>query len=169
MGAPAPIGARIVRIDERLARLDIGAHEWGEPLTFVVPPPARASSDPDATTAVATLGPVAARPFAPAHVRGARQPADDVAISWIRCARIGGDSWGAAEPPIGEPSERYLLEILDAGVSVRTVDTEAPSYLYSAANQTADFGAPPATLEVRIAQIGADGFAGNRSTRTLFL
>jgi hypothetical protein len=91
-----------------------------------------------------------------------------VAISWVRCSRLG-DSWGAAEPPLGEPVERYLVEILDSGSPVRAVETPIASYLYAAADQAADFGAPPATLEVRVSQIGGDGLSGNRSTRTLFL
>jgi hypothetical protein len=102
-------------------------------------------------------------------VRGVRLSGDDVAIAWIRSARLGGDAWGAAEPPVGEPAERYLLEVLDGGFPVRSAETSAPSYLYAAGDQIADFGAPPGMLQVRVAQLGGDGLAGNRSTRTLFL
>ena len=74
-----------------------------------------------------------------------------------------------AEPPVGEPTELYRLEILASGAPVRTVEVGAAAYLYAAADQTADFGAPPATLEVRIAQLAGDGLPGNWSLRTLSL
>ncbi|MBL8548376.1 MAG: glycoside hydrolase/phage tail family protein [Hyphomonadaceae bacterium] len=168
-GAPAPVGARIVKIDARLARLNVGAHEFGEDLTFIAPPPGKLASDAEAASVTARIAPVGARPFAPVRLRAARGASGDVRLSWVRCARIGGDSWGAAEPPIGAPAERYLLEILDAGTPVRSVETEAAAYLYEAAAQAADFGTPPGALEVRVAQIGADGFPGKATTRTLFL
>jgi hypothetical protein len=32
MRAPHPVGARIVKLDQRLARVSVNAHEWHEPL-----------------------------------------------------------------------------------------------------------------------------------------
>ncbi len=111
----------------------------------------------------------ATRPWAPAHLRAKRMTSGDVVVSWVRCARIGGDSWGAGEPPLDAPSEAYRLDILDGEVVKRAVTTPSPSYLYEAVDQIADFGAPPASLRVRVAQIGASGASGLNKELTITL
>ena len=75
-------------------------------------------------------------------------------LSWIRRTRQGGDSW-EGDVPLSEQSERYRLSIYDGASIVRTVETTAPEYLYSAADITADFGASPPTtsLTFAVAQI----------------
>ncbi len=40
MRAPHPVGARIVKLDQRLARVSVNAHEWQELLNFIAPPAA---------------------------------------------------------------------------------------------------------------------------------
>jgi hypothetical protein len=86
----------------------------------------------------------------------------------VRCAR-SGDAWGAGEPPIGAPAESYRLEILDGATVKRAVTTPSPSYAYAAADQIADFGAPPASLRLRIAQFGPDGSPGVNTELTITL
>lgn len=157
-GAPTPAGRRIVKLDGRLARVAIGAHEWGGTLSFLAPPAGAAVTDAAAAQADHVLAHVALRPFRPAHLRAVRGGDGDVTVTWIRQARVGGLSWAAGEPPIGEPSERYVIEILDgAGDVVRSAEAPVESFSYGVADQTADFGAPPASLRVRIGQIGANG------------
>jgi hypothetical protein len=91
-----------------------------------------------------------------------------VLISWVRRARVGGDSWGAGEPPLGAPSEGYLVEILDGGGTVlRTATSSTPHYTYSAPDQIADFGAPPGSLRVRVAQLGEGGSPGLKTDLTM--
>jgi hypothetical protein len=166
MRAPHPVGARIVKLDQRLPRLDIGAHEWGEAVNFVVPPADALSTDLRAASALITLPHAAARAWAPAHLRARRTGGGDVEISWVRCAR-SGDHWGVGDPPLGAPSESYRLHILDGEIVRREVVTATPSYVYAAADQTADFGAPPASLRLRVAQIGADGSPGLNKELTI--
>jgi hypothetical protein len=50
---------------------------------------------------------------------------------------------------------------------VRTVETLTPSYLYTLAQQAADFGAPPASLRVRVAQLRASGEPGLNKELTI--
>ena len=138
MQAPHLEGARIVRLDERLARADIGAHEWHEPLTFVAPPAGAPPSSNCAASLAATLPHACLRPWAPAHLRVLADDSGDIAISWIRRARIGGDAWGPGEPPLGAPSEAYVVEILDGDEIVRIETVSVPSFLYSVTDQTAD-------------------------------
>ncbi len=94
-------------------------------------------------------------PLSPAHLRVARTGGGDIAVSWIRRTRVGGDSWTGEDVPLGEGAERYRLEIRRAadGALVRTAETTAPAFTYTAAMQTADFAGPAPALTVRAAQL----------------
>lgn len=170
MRAPHPAGARIVKLDPRLDRLEVGAHEWRETLTLTAPPAGAPASDPRATQAAVTLAHAALRPWAPAHLRAKRAASGDVAISWIRCARTGGDAWGPGEPPLGVDAERYQLEILGGGGAVlRTITVTTPAFTYAAADQTADFGGLPGSLRLRLAQLDNAGLTGLNNELTITL
>lgn len=170
MRAPHPVGARIIKLDARLVRADIAAHEWGEPLTFVAPPAASLPTDTRATQTTLNLPHAALRPWAPAHLCAVRDASGDVLITWVRCARTGGDAWAAGEPPLGTPAEAYALEILNGGGGiVRSLTLASPAYLYGSADQTADFGSPPSSLRLRVAQIGENGATGLNTELTITL
>lgn len=57
--------------------------------------------------------------------------------------------------PLGEAAERYEIDIRNAAntATLRTLSTTSPGATYTAAEQTADFGAPQAAVRVRIQQI----------------
>jgi hypothetical protein len=169
MRTPHPAGARIIRLDERLARMDVGVHEWREDLSFAAPPFGGSGGDPRAAQLSRILPHAAARPWAPAHLRARRVPGGAVAISWVRCARLGGDAWSAGEPPIGAASEAYLLEILDGAEAVRSLTLSTPFFTYGAAEQTADFGSLPASLRIRVAQMEDSGAPGLNTELTITL
>lgn len=166
MASPHPVGARIVKLDG-LARLTIAAHEWGEALMFAAPPAGVLASDDRAIRITLTLPHAALRPWPPAHLRAELEASGDVAISWIRRARAGGDYWGSGEPPLGAPSEAYRLDILDGAALKRSVDVTEAGYLYSAADQTADFGSPPSSLRLRVAQLDGAGAPGLNTELTI--
>ena len=93
------------------------------------------------------------RPFAPVQLKSSRDPVSgDIALSWIRRTRVGGDAW-LNEVPLGEETEDYEVSILNGGNVVRTLQVATQSAPYTAAQQTTDFGAPPASLAWRVAQI----------------
>ena len=92
------------------------------------------------------------KPLSPVHVRGARS-SDDLAITWVRRTRIGGDSWDGVDVPLGEDDERYEIDILDGADVVRTLTATSPSATYTAADQTADFGSPQSSISLRIFQL----------------
>jgi hypothetical protein len=169
MRAPHPAGARIVKLDRRLARVSIASHEWGELLHFAAPPPGALANDSRAAGLVQALPRAAERPWAPAHVRAKRNEAGDIEISWIRCARLGGDHWGPGEPPLGAAVEGYSLEILDGEDLRRALSLSAPEYVYSGAEQTADFGAPPSLLRLLLAQLDDAGVPGLKTDLTFTL
>lgn len=169
MQAPHPVGARVVVLNDQLTRMEIGAHEWREALQVIAPPYGLLPTDARAAVQAVTLPHAAARPWAPAHVRAARAPSGDVAVSWVRCARTGGDSWGPGDVPLGETSEAYQLDILSGTAVKRSVTVTSPAYTYSAADQIADFGAPPASLHIRVAQLESGGAEGLNTELTITL
>jgi hypothetical protein len=107
------------------------------------------SSYAEATHAYTGVG---LRPLSPVHVRG-RRNGGDLTISWIRRTRVDGDSWDGIEVPLGEEAEAYEVDILDGSVVKRTLASVVPTLTYSAAQQTADFGAPQANVAVRVYQL----------------
>lgn len=168
MAAPHSVGVRVVVLDHKLTRLGVRGHEWQEPLDIVVPPAGATAIHERAARITVTLPHAAARPWARAHLRARREASGEVVVSWVRCAREAGDSWGAGEPPLGAPSESYRLDILDnLGALKRTVDTSSASFTYNAAAQSADFGAPPASLRLRVAQLAAFGGPGLNKELTI--
>jgi hypothetical protein len=169
MQAPHPVGARIVLLDANLARMEIGAHEWREALQVAAPPFGLLATDARAAVQTITLPHAAARPWSPSHVKAARGVSGDVAISWIRCARAGGDSWGPGDVPLGETGEAYQVDILNGAVVERSVTVTSSAYTYSAADQITDFGAPPTSLRFRVAQLDSGGAAGLNTELTITL
>ncbi|MBS0386482.1 MAG: phage tail protein [Proteobacteria bacterium] len=169
MRAPHPAGARFVVLNDQLARMEIGAHEWREALQIAAPPYGLHAADPRAAVATVTLAHASVRPWAPAHVRAVRGVSGEVTVSWIRCARAGGDSWGPGDVPLGENSEAYQLDILDGAAVKRSVTTSAPAFSYSVADQVADFGVLPLSLHVRVAQLDSGGAPGLNTELTITL
>jgi hypothetical protein len=165
----AAAGARIVALDERLARLSMRPHEEGADLAFVAVATGRTATDAAAAHAGAPWRRIYGRPFSPCHIRAARGPSGDVSIAWIRRARLGGDAWAGADPPLGEERESYMVEIVEDGVVIRTLTVSAPAALYAAADQMTDFGTLPPSLTVRVAQISARFGAGQRRESTIWV
>ncbi|MGE3930184.1 MAG: glycoside hydrolase TIM-barrel-like domain-containing protein, partial [Hyphomonadaceae bacterium] len=167
MRAPHPVGARIVKLDARLARFGVASHEWGDLLTFAAPPPGAGLSDPRTATLEGALPNAGRRAWAPAHVRARRMVSGDVAISWVRRAHKGGDTWAAGDAPL-PMVEAYALDILDgSGAIIRSVAANEASFLYTAGAQVADFGSPPTSLRVRVAQLGESGATGLNTELTI--
>ncbi|MDP7150261.1 MAG: glycoside hydrolase TIM-barrel-like domain-containing protein [Paracoccaceae bacterium] len=159
MGNPAPTGARVVILDTTVQPLSIAEADLGIPWNWRIGPGTAAPSDAIMQALSFTPNGRGLMPFAPAQPRMRRAANGDLAIRWLRRDRaLAADSWVLAEVPMSEASEAYDLEILSGGSVVRTVaGLTAPSFLYTAADQTADFGGDVGSVDVRIYQIGALG------------
>jgi hypothetical protein len=169
-----PTGARVVVLDATLSSLPIAEADLGLPWNWRIGPAARPVSD---ETYVATsFAPKGAglRPFSVAHVaqpwRMPRAPGD-LMIRWTRRSRaLSADSWGAVGVTLGEETEAYEVEILDGAVVRRLLASTTTSVLYTAADQTADWGAPLGpgdSLSIRIYQLSALIGRGAAKTVTL--
>ncbi|MFZ1726334.1 MAG: hypothetical protein WAU13_06725, partial [Albidovulum sp.] len=95
----------------------------------------------------------------------------DLTIRWTRRSRaLSADSWGAVEVPLTEETEAYAVEILDGAAIKGVLSATTTSAIYTAAQQTADWGAPLApgdTLTIRIFQLSALIGRGAAKTVTL--
>jgi hypothetical protein len=169
-----PTGARVVVLDATLSSLPIAEADLGLPWNWRIGPAARPVSD---ETYVATsFAPEGAglRPFSVAHVaqpwRMPRAPGD-LMIHWTRRSRaLSADNWGAVGVTLGEETEAYEVEILDGAVVRRLLASTTTSVLYTAADQTADWGAalgPGDSLFIRIYQLSALIGRGAAKTVTL--
>lgn len=93
--------------------------------------------------------------FSPVHVLGDRDSSEDLTITWIRRDRLYQTMRDAVELPNSEANESYSIDVLDGSSVVRTLTSSAPSVVYTAADQTTDFGAPQSEVTVRIYQLSA--------------
>ncbi|MBI4388975.1 MAG: hypothetical protein HY580_02240, partial [Nitrospinae bacterium] len=104
------------------------------------------------------------KPYAPVHIRGARDENGNLTLSWIRRTRTGGGWRDYVDASLGENTEQYSIDIMDGANVKRTFDgVTSETTAYTAAEQTADFGAPQPSVDVKIYQISADvgrGYAG---------
>lgn len=98
------------------------------------------------------------KPYSAVVFKGATDPSShDITLSWIRRTRIGG-AWhdGTGTVPLAEESESYDLEIYDGATLVRTVSAlTSPSYIYTVAQQNADFGNAKNTIKAIVYQNSA--------------
>ncbi len=175
MGNPAPAGARVVVLDDSLASLPIAEADLGIPWNWRIGPASRPVSDETYVTQAFTPEGAGLRPFSVAHVEQPwRKPRStgDVTIRWTRRSRaLAADSWGGLEVPMAEELEAYEVELLDGATVKRVLSTATTSAVYTAAEQTADWGAPLGpgdSLTVRIAQLGQLFGAGAANLTTLW-
>ena len=114
------------------------------------------------------------RPFSVAHVdhplRTPRVPGD-LTIRWTRPSRsLAAESWGGLEVPLAEELEAYEVEIPGSAAVKRLLSATTTSAIYTAAQQSADWGAPLGpgdTLDIRISQLSALVGRGAPKTVTL--
>jgi hypothetical protein len=174
MGDPASAGARVVVLDDGLAALPIAEADLGLPWNWRIGPASRPVGDETYVATSFTPGGTGLRPFSVAHVEQPwpkpRTPGD-LTIRWVRRSRsLAADNWGAVEAPLAEEAEAYEVEILDGATVKRVLSMSSTSALYTAAQQTSDWGAPLGpgdTLDIRIYQLSALIGRGAPKTVTL--
>ena len=156
-------GARFVLLGPELVRLQASAGERGLPLVWRAAPSGGPSGGPAGSELTTAWRARAWRPFSPAQVR-ARRTTAGLRLTWVRRARIGGDSW-TGEVPLDEPVERYRVTVR-GGAATGAYETATPALDLA----PADLAAAPYALAVGVAQWGALwGDWGGKAERTLLL
>ena len=160
MGNPGPAGARVIVLDTSLASLPIAEADLRLPWNWRVGPAARSVTNDSYAALGFTPTGRGLLPFAAVHVeqpwRTARSPGD-LTIRWTRRSRsLVADAWEQVEVPLAEDLESYDVQILDGAAVKRTLPSATTTVLYTAAQQTTDWGAPLGpgqTLAIRIFQL----------------
>ncbi|MDQ0324517.1 hypothetical protein J2R99_000366 [Rhodopseudomonas julia] len=169
MAAGARAGNAFVLLNDAVAVLPMGLDAIGREQRLRIGPIAESHAAASFVEIAVTPEGRGLRPASPVHLRARRVSATgDVALSWTRRTRFGGDSWALAEVPLNETREAYRVEILDGGTVRREAETGSASFAYAAADQLADFGALPEVLSVRVAQLSetiGPGFAAEATLR----
>ncbi|GAA6179026.1 glycoside hydrolase TIM-barrel-like domain-containing protein [Shimia sp. NS0008-38b] len=154
-----PEGSWIVLMSLGVKQLSVPRRARGFARHYRIGPAGRSVSDPSYTEYTEAFSGVGLRPYAPVHLRLASLPNGDMRFSWIRQTRIDGDSWEGIDVPLGEESEAYLVRVINDGSVLREVQTTAPEWVYSQADQQSDGVGAEARLEV--SQISAVFGAGS--------
>jgi hypothetical protein len=95
-------------------------------------------------------------PYAPCQIAGQLSGSDWV-FGWMRRTRLGG-GWfdGTDIVPLAEDGQGYALDICDSSWNIkRTVYVTQNRFTYTAAMQTADFGATQSTVYLQVTQLSA--------------
>lgn len=96
------------------------------------------------------------KPLAPVKVQGVRDMSDNLTVTWIRRARLNADWQDGFDVPLDEPSEQYRVYVFTSAARTaiaRTEDVTSPTWTYTAAEQTTDFGTPQDEVHLSIYQI----------------
>jgi hypothetical protein len=159
-------GAPFVVLSASLAAIGLTAAQVGLPLNWRIGPAAKDLGSSNYVQVAHAYAGMGARPLSPVRLRGVRS-GGDLALSWIRRTRLGGDSWACSDVPLAEDSERYEVDILAGATVKRTLNASTPDVTYTAAMQVADFGAALPSISIRIYQISAIWGRGSAATATL--
>lgn len=140
-----------------LPRATLGADEVGE-VTYVRP-----TTDGGPDGAAQLLDPYAGaalKPYSPAHLEVA-DVAGDLVGTWVRRTRVGGNWSDYQDVPLGEGSEAYVGQVLDAGGAViRTFSgLTTPTLTYTAAQQATDGGAGVTLRVMQVSSVVGNGYA----------
>lgn len=153
-------GAPFVLLDGHAVTIASGSEALERTMQLRVVAAGRDTADAAALALDVTPQATALKPLAPVHPRATRGGVG-VTLRWVRRTRTEGDSW-SGEVPLGEDREAFEIDIMSGAAVKRTLTSDAPSVLYAAADEIADFGAAQTHLTVRIAQLSATvgrGFA----------
>jgi hypothetical protein len=152
MRDPVAAGARVVLLDAALKQLALTQDEYALPFHYLWGPQGKPISDPAYQSATRAFQGIGLRPLSPVRLSAVWR-GGDLALSWIRRTRIGGDSWDQSEVPLAEDSEAYEVEI--AGTT-RVIAASSPSATYGAAEIAADFpGGLPVPFRFTVTQLSA--------------
>jgi len=93
-------------------------------------------------------------PLSAIDASGERDGSGNLAVEFTRRSRLTSSWWTTGvTAPVGEFAEAYEIDVMDGANVVRTITAAAPLFVYSAADQTTDFGSPQSDILFRIYQL----------------
>ncbi|MEZ5779852.1 MAG: glycoside hydrolase TIM-barrel-like domain-containing protein [Paracoccaceae bacterium] len=151
MPASWPTGSYVVLMDGAPEQIDLAVAERDLTRHYRLGPSRRSYDDGSFTHMVRAFRGIGLRPLSPVHLRASRRGGGDLLLSWIRRARMDGDSWSGLDVPLGETRELYALRVLKDGAVLREVTVPETNWHYAAALQAADGIA--STFDIQVAQL----------------
>lgn len=148
---PAAAGNRVMLLDGRVAQVPVSA-AWLDTSVELRSFAGPFDAEGEVSTALIDLD--AILPLAPVHLSATRGVgSSDVSLSWMRRSRADSDSWAPDDAPLEHMPEAYRVTIFAGATPVRSIAATGPAAMYPAAEQTADFGAPPSDFVFTVAQL----------------
>ena len=93
------------------------------------------------------------KPWSPVDVVGVWGVSDLITMSWTRRSRFDNGWRDLVDVPLNEAYEKYEIDIMDGSTIKRTIVAYTQTATYTGVQQTADFGSPQTSIDVRIYQI----------------
>jgi hypothetical protein len=125
-------------------------------------------------SATLTPGNARVKPLSPVLFtagHGSAASLSDISLSWIRRARVNAQWLDGADVALDESAENYTLSVLNGSTVVRTVTVSGNgtggTYIYTAANITADGFSSGNTINFSVAQNSDQGVLGTPATATI--
>ncbi|MCC0043475.1 MAG: glycoside hydrolase TIM-barrel-like domain-containing protein [Brucellaceae bacterium] len=147
-------GARFVLLDAAVAAAGLNSAEVGLTLNWQVGPLGSDFAGPAFANATLAGGERALTPLSPVHLDMVLNSGGDAEFTWVRRDRLAADTSWTGALPLSEDDESYLISVAAPGGSaVRTKTVTSAAWTYAAAEIVADFGSPPAEIELTVQQL----------------
>lgn len=152
-----PEGSDFVLLNSAVPQLPLASNALGLARHFRIGPARRGYDDPSYVYETHAFDGNGLRPYKPVHLKAVDNNGD-VSVEWIRRTRIGGDSWVAAEVPVSEESEAYVVKIYSGAAVVREETVGSSAWVYDETSRNQD--GIGSQFEISVAQISAIYGAG---------
>lgn len=99
---------------------------------------------------------IALQPYSPCQLGGGRDASGNLTLNWTRRTRVGGEWMDYVDALLSEDAESYLVTIYSSvtyATEKRSIFVSSPTYDYSSASQTTDFGSNQSTVYWTVVQI----------------
>jgi hypothetical protein len=159
-------GERFIRLAD-CERQKVGMTEIGAPRTYKVVAIGGYLADEESFDFSATGESL--RPFSPVHLKGTRDEAGTINITWVRRGRLGGELMPGTDIPLSEELEQYQVEVMRDSSTVARIITvsDVTSAVYTLAEQQADFGSIPSSVSINVYQLSAAVGRGRPATAVI--
>jgi hypothetical protein len=97
------------------------------------------------------------RPYSCVHLGGGKEANGDWTFKWVPRSRTSGEWRDFVDTPVGEATEAYALDVLDADLAVVRSITglTSPTATWTEAQQTTDFGSEQTEAYFRVYKLSA--------------
>ncbi len=148
-----PEGSYVVVLNRAISQIELASNARNVARHYRIGPSKRSYDDPSYVALQHAFAGNGLRPYSPVHLRAGQDTDGAWLVEWVRRTRLDGDSWDAAEVPLAEEAETYILRVMQGLQVLREMVLEEPGYVYDAAEQAAD--GVTGAFRIEVAQVSA--------------